>query len=72
MMGPPRKMPSRSSASKILCSDKAERSSSAPPINRVVKKSDNQSRTIVFKFLADGVRSTPMPAKQYQVPAQCS
>ncbi|CAD6184201.1 unnamed protein product [Caenorhabditis auriculariae] len=31
MMGPPRKMPSRPSASRILSSDKAERSSSAPP-----------------------------------------
>ncbi|CAD6186506.1 unnamed protein product [Caenorhabditis auriculariae] len=31
MMGPPRKMPSRLSASRILSSDKAERSSSAPP-----------------------------------------
>ncbi|CAD6184316.1 unnamed protein product [Caenorhabditis auriculariae] len=32
MMGPPRKMPSRLSASRILSSDKAERGSSAPPI----------------------------------------
>ncbi|CAD6198428.1 unnamed protein product [Caenorhabditis auriculariae] len=31
MMGPPRKMPSRPSASRDLSSDKAERSSSAPP-----------------------------------------
>ncbi|CAD6194159.1 unnamed protein product [Caenorhabditis auriculariae] len=31
MMGPPRKMPSRPSATRILSSDKAERSSSAPP-----------------------------------------
>ncbi|CAD6196289.1 unnamed protein product [Caenorhabditis auriculariae] len=31
MMGPPREMPSRLSASRFLSSDKAERSSSAPP-----------------------------------------
>ncbi|CAD6194764.1 unnamed protein product [Caenorhabditis auriculariae] len=33
MMGPPRKMPSRLSASRNFSTDKAERSSSAPPIH---------------------------------------
>ncbi|CAD6194421.1 unnamed protein product [Caenorhabditis auriculariae] len=33
MMGPPRKMPSRPSASRFLSFDKAERSSSPPPRN---------------------------------------
>ncbi|CAD6186977.1 unnamed protein product [Caenorhabditis auriculariae] len=68
MMGPPRKMPSRLSASRILSSDKAERSSSAPPINRHDKKSvflDQSQRLCQTKSMADGVRSTA--AKQYQI-----
>ncbi|CAD6186324.1 unnamed protein product [Caenorhabditis auriculariae] len=52
MMGPPRKMPSRLSASRILSYDKAERSSSAPPINRYDKNSAflDQSRNDVVKL----------------------
>ncbi|CAD6186952.1 unnamed protein product [Caenorhabditis auriculariae] len=52
MMGPPRERPSRLSASRILSSDKAERSSSAPPINRDEKRSafHDQSRDDVVKL----------------------
>ncbi|CAD6195648.1 unnamed protein product [Caenorhabditis auriculariae] len=44
MMGPPRKMPSRLSASRIPSSDKAERSSSAPPSDAVSTKTLNKAK----------------------------
>ncbi|CAD6190796.1 unnamed protein product [Caenorhabditis auriculariae] len=50
MMGPPRKMPSRPSASRISY-NKAERSSSAPPIN-----SDDENSAFLTQRGDDGFK----------------
>ncbi|CAD6197238.1 unnamed protein product [Caenorhabditis auriculariae] len=64
MMGPPRKMPSRPSASRNLSFDKAERSSSAPPksFNEMI----NPCKFDDTNSMAEEGRSTAGSARRYQ------